>query len=163
MNTEARRILKKICEDRAFSGETLIPLSTAGDFVDDLQEAIEQQVHEKRWGCVCRLIWVAQRFPDKRFVPALSKLLEARDDDTCLEAIVDALAIMPDERAVRALTRALAYTLPGDDLAFHFNRKVIAALSSIGSEEAIAAIKEALTSPEEPIRNFAKQSLVGLT
>jgi hypothetical protein len=141
----------------------LIPLRSAGDFVDDLQEAIERQAHEKRWGCLCRLIWVVQRFRDKRFVPVLSKLLEAREDDSYTEAIVDALIVLPDERAVSALSHALAYMLPGDDLAFHFNRKVITALSSIGTEEAIAAIRTALNSPEEPIRAFAEQSLRGST
>ena len=46
-----------------------------------------------------------------------------------------------------------------DDLAFHFNKKVIGALAAIGTREAILKIREALDSPEEPIREFAKKIL----
>lgn len=159
MNLQAQQILDQVCEESAFRVEALAPLTAAGEFGEELQRAIEQNADKKRWGSVCRLIWVAQRFPSRRLVPVLSNLLDAREDDGCLEAIVDALAVMPDKRAVGALTHALSYRLPGDDLAFHFNRKVLAALSAVGNDEAVAAIKEALRSDEEPIRTVASQLL----
>jgi hypothetical protein len=89
-------------------------------------------------------------------------LLDACEDYAYLEAVVDALIIMPDDRAVESLKRALDLRVPGDDLAFHFNKKVITALSAIGSEPAIEGIKQSLSSPEEPIRHFAAACLRGI-
>ena len=159
MSIEARRVLDAICTGESFTPAMVIPLQRFGDFTEDLNSAIEQASTERRWGCVCRLIWVAQRFPNQSLVPVLVRLLDAREDDTYLEAIVDALALIPANEAVESLSRALSYRLPGDDLAFHFNKKVIVALSAIGSDAAIAGIKEAINSREEPIRDFAAATL----
>ena len=108
---------------------------------------------------MCRLIWVVQRFPNQSLVPVLTRLLDARENEGCLEAIMDALIIMPDGRAVESLTRALDVRMAGDDLAFHFTMKVITALSAIGNEAAIEGIRQALDGPEEPIRDFAASTL----
>lgn len=159
MNENARRILGAICDEDRFPPAMLSQLETVGDFSAELRKQIEQKAIEKRWGCVCRLIWVAQRFPNPDLVPVLAKLLDDREDDTYLEAVVDALVIMPEESAVGPLRRALFYQLPGDDLAFHFNRKIIAALSAVGSDAAIAGIREALKSPEETIQSSAAAAL----
>jgi hypothetical protein len=158
MNPQARQLLNNVCAEPAFSREMLAPLRETGDFVDELEDAIERAAGEERWGCVCRLVWVAQRFPNQRLVPLLSRLLDVRND-VYLEAVVDALTIMPDARAVDALIRALSYRMRGDELAFHFNRKVINALSFIGTESAIAGIREALNDSEEIVRSFAAEIL----
>ncbi|HKR11222.1 MAG TPA: hypothetical protein VJT15_04130 [Pyrinomonadaceae bacterium] len=159
MNTSAQRILDDLCNDESFRGSRLAELAQAGEFSEELRSAIEEKSARQRWGCVCRLVWVAQRFPNHSLVPVLTRLLDAREDDGYLEAVVDALIIMPDGRAVESLKAALDYRVPGDDLAFHFNKKVIMALSAIGSEAAIEGIRRSLTSPEEPIRSFAATSL----
>jgi hypothetical protein len=92
-------------------------------------------------------------------VPLLAKLLDEREDDGCMEAIVDTLNVMTDARAVSSLKHALSYRMPGDDLAFHFNKKVINALARIGTTEAEAEIEDATKDPEEAIRSFAKYIL----
>jgi hypothetical protein len=95
-----------------FSPTMLTQLDSIGDCSGELRRAIEQKSDQKQWGCVCRLIWVAQRFPNKSLVPVLARFLDDRADDTCLEAIVDALVIMPDNRAAGPLTRALPIECP---------------------------------------------------
>lgn len=159
MNVNANTILDAICDESSFPMAKVNELESVGDFSEDLDRLIQQKSTEKKWGCVCRLIWVAQRFPSTSVVPMLTQLLYEREDDTCLEALVDALAIISDERAVPVLTRALSYRVSGDDLAFHFNKKVIGALFNIGSEAAMRGVKEALNSREEPIRSFAESLL----
>lgn len=159
MNVSARMILDDLCNDESFRVARLTELAHVGEFSEELRNAIEEKSTQQRWGCVCRLIWVVQRFPNQSLVPILTRLLDAREDYGYLEAIVDALIVMPDGRAVESLKRALYFRVPGDDLAFHFNKKVITALTAIGSESAIEGIKQSLSSPEEPIRRFAAESL----
>ncbi len=155
----ATEIVTRVCNGQVFSHAMVGDLSSDPEFKAALREAIEAQVPQKNWGCLLRLIWVLERFPDKDLVPLLSNLLDARENDVYMEEVVDALNIMLDERAVGALKRAMSYRMPGDDLAFHFNRKVINALARIGSDEAMTVVSEALESPEEPIRAFAKEIL----
>ena len=99
MNVQARRILDGICTAQSFTPAMLTPLQRLDDFSEELSLAIEQASTERRWGCVCRLVWVAQRFPNQSLVPVLIRLLDAREDDTYLEAIVDALAMIPADGA----------------------------------------------------------------
>jgi hypothetical protein len=157
--TLAAEIVTRVCNGQLFSHAMVADLSSDPDFKAGLREAIEVQALQKNWGCLLRLIWVLERFPDKDLVPLLSNLLDARENDIYMEEVVDALNIMLDERAVGALKRAMSYRMPGDDLSFHFNMKVLSALTRIGSDEAMAVVSEALQSPEEPIRAFAKEIL----
>jgi hypothetical protein len=94
-------------------------------------------------------------------VPLLGRLLDEREND-CMEAIVDTLNVMTDARAVGSLKRALSYRMPGDDLAFHFNKKVINALARIGTTEAESVISEATQDSETAISLFAKEMLTEL-
>ena len=64
MNRDARRDLDAICNQESFPASTLTQLERLGDFSQELALAIEQASTKKRWGCVCRLVWVAQRFPN---------------------------------------------------------------------------------------------------
>lgn len=159
MNDLTRQIIATICGADRYSNQLINSLPPDANLGPALLAAAEQQAHEMKWRCVCRLIWVMQRLPDKQFVPFLSQLLDDRQNDGCMEAVVDALNVMPDKSAVIALRKALSYRLPGDDLAFHFNKKVILALDRIGTDEALSAIRTAEESPEEPIREFAHQLL----
>ena len=155
----AAEIVTRVCNRQVFSLAMVADLSSDPDYKAALREAIEVQALQKNWGCLLRLIWVLERFPDKDLVPLLCNLLDARENDNYMEEVVEALNIMLDERAVGALERAMSYRMPGDDLAFHFNKKVLNALARIGSDEAMAVVSEALQSPEEPIRDFAKEML----
>ena len=155
----AAEIVARVCNGQVFRHAMVAELSSDPEFKAGLREAIEAQLPQKNWGCLTRLIWVLQRFPERELVPFLCDLLDARESDNYMEAVVDALNIMLDERAVGALERAMSYRMPGDDLAFHFNKKVLNALARIGSDEAMAVISEALQSPEEAIRAFAKEIL----
>ena len=159
MSKAAQQIIAIICQSSQFSPQLIASLPGGADFSDALLEAAEQQALERNWGCICRLIWVMQRLPNKDFVPLLCKLLDERADEVYMEAVVDALNIMSDVRAIEPLRRALSYRMPGDDLAFHFNKKVIGALARIGTAEARTVIAEALQSSDEPIRVFAQDIL----
>jgi len=159
MTKLAAEIVTRVCNRQVFSRAMVADLSSDPEFKQGLREAIEAHALQKNWGCLVRLIWVLQRFRDRELVPLLCDLLDAREHDVYMEAVVDALNDMPDERAVGALARAMSYQMPGDDLSSHFNMKIIGALARIGSDEAMAVISEALQSPEEPIRAFAKEIL----
>jgi hypothetical protein len=159
MNDSVRQVLNTICGSARFSPELILSLAAVPDLEKALLAAAEQEVADQRWGCLCRLVWVMQRRPSKEFVPFLCGLLDERQDDGYMEAVIDALNIIPDQRAIHSLTGALSYRMPGDDLAFHFNKKVITALDHIGTDESRAAISLAERSPEEPIRSFAREIL----
>jgi hypothetical protein len=159
MNYSAQQLVDTVCHAGRFSFDLIAGWEKDQGFREALKQAIEEQAVAKNWGCVCRLIWILQRFPNPALVPLLGRLLEERENDGCMEAIVDALNIMRDARAVGSLKRALSYRMPGDDLAFHFNKKVINALARIGTNEAETVITEATQDPEDSIRLFAKDML----
>jgi len=158
MNESAQRIVDTVCTSSRFSHDLVEGLERNG-FREALGEAITEQAANRNWTCLCRLIWVLHRFPNPDIVPLLARLLYEREDDGCMEAIVDALNVMTDARAVGSLKHALSYRMPGDDLAFHFNKKVINALARIGTPEAEAAIAEAMEDPEPIIQLFATDML----
>jgi len=162
MNSEAQQIVDRVCNDNRFSFDLLRGLESNPGFHEGLREAVEEQAAKKNWMCLCRLVWILNRFPNPDLVLLLARLLDEHDDDGCMEAIVDALNVMTDPRAVGSLKHALAYRMPGDDLAFHFNKKVINALARIGTPEAETAIAEATHDPEPIISSFAKDMLTKL-
>ena len=161
MNENAQRVVDTVCTSSRFSHDLVDGLDRNG-FREALSEAITETAANSHWICLCRLIWVLHRFPNPDLVPLLARLLYERVDDGCMEAIVDTLNVMTDARAVGSLKHALSYRMPGDDLAFHFNKKVINALARISTPEAEAAITEAMEDPEPTIRLFAKDMLTQL-
>jgi hypothetical protein len=150
MNVSARRILDDLCDEESCRVARLSELVHVGEFSEELKNAIEEKSAQQRWGCVCRLIWAVQRFPNRSLVPVLTSLLDAREDYAYLEAVVDALIIIPDDRAVESLKRALALRVPGDDLAFHFNKKVAQAIP-IGDHDGIARMRTTIVSTDDHV------------
>jgi len=135
---------------------------TDSDLSDDILAALQEQFDRRNFGALCRLVWVIQCFPDHKFTPLLCDLFENYRNEVDMEGIADAFLQLNDERSVPSLIHALNHYVAGDDMAFHFNKKVIYALSRIGTSEAIEGIKSALTSSEGQISNAAKQELEGI-
>lgn len=127
------------------------------DIVDPLLAALRSEVANQNWKGLSVLIWATLDSPDKRFTPVLCELLDRRVDNL-LEATVDALDEIEDEDSVSCLIRALNYYVPGDG-GLNFNKKIISALSRIGSVEAIEGIKLAFKSDEPEIRERAGYEL----
>jgi len=162
MNDLSQQIVGKVCNDHRFSLDVIRGLEGHPEFRHSLRIAIEEQAVKQNWTCLCRLVWILGRFPNPDLVPLLARLLDERGNDGIMEALVDTLNIMRDARAVESLKHALSYRMPGDDLAFHFNKKVINALARMGTPEAESAIAEASRDPEEAISSFAKTMLIEL-
>lgn len=126
---------------------------------DDILAALQEQFTRRDWGALCRLVWVVQCFPDSSFTPLLCDLFDNYRDEVDMEGLADAFWDLRDERSVPALIRALNHYLAGDELSFHFNKKVIYALARIGTKEALEGIKSAMNSAEAKIRDAARQEL----
>jgi hypothetical protein len=160
METIASQLLEKRCREMLESAIERNDLRrTQGDLSDDILRALEERFAERDWGSLCQLVWIVQCFPDHKFTPLLCTLFDNFRAHVDMESIADAFLDLNDERSVPSLIRALDHHLVGDDLAFHFNKKVIYALARIGTSEALEGINLALTSSEPAIRRAAKREL----
>jgi hypothetical protein len=139
--------------------DTSLVHRSSGDLTDDILSALGEGLVRREWGALCRLVWLVQCFPDRKFTPLLCEMFDNYRDSVDMEGLADAFWDLNDERAVPSLIGGLDYYVAGDDLSFHFNKKVIHALSRIGTREAIEGIKTALGSPEPEIRRAAEQEL----
>jgi hypothetical protein len=159
MNELFSQAYKKLCEEHQSVNDFLLMVRGIADLESNLLDALEEARTNEDWGCICKLLWVVERRPSRKFTLFLSDLLDNSRHDVFMEALVDALTLIKDERSVPSLLRALNYYVVGDDLAYHFNRKVIQALANIGTEDAIEGIRKALSDPREPIRAEAEKTL----
>lgn len=80
-------ILNEICDNRAYPQAKVTRLVKVGEFSEDLRDALEEKSAQEQWGCVIKLIWVVQEFPNQLFVPVLSKLLDVRHYHDHLERL----------------------------------------------------------------------------
>ena len=159
MNQAFRQFYSDLCEPKFFDLERMLKvLRPAGDFSGDLLDAMREQLESQTWGCLCKLIWIACWFPDRKYTPLLCTLLDNHRHDVLLEAVADALSEIKDEGSVPSIINALGYYVNGDDN-YHFNRKLVGALENIGTGEALKGIKLAVESPHELIREDASEAL----
>ena len=133
-------------------------LRTVDDYHNQLLTAMEDELAAERWGCLCKLIWAIPEPTPKVFSDFLCKLLDKHRQIEIMEAVADAMFTLKDEKTVPSLIGVMNHYLVGDP-DYHFNRKIIYALASIGSAEAIAGIESALDSPEAIIRSTARKEL----
>jgi hypothetical protein len=133
-------------------------LANTIDISGYLNEVMKEQLNEKNWGCLCRLIFIVQRHPSSKYIPLLCNLLDNYREEVFMEAIVDALLIIEDKESVPSLIRALDYNLPGDESG-HFNRKIVIALANIGTASAVEGIRNTLNHPKELAREEAEKCL----
>jgi hypothetical protein len=129
-----------------------------GNISDELLEALEEQYSLKNWGGLFRLFGILYSSPDKRYIPILCEMLDAHKDKGIAENVVDILDVIQDERSVPCLARSIDYYEPGDEDRY-LNRKVIYALSRIGTPEAVEAIRGARENEDENIRTAAIEEL----
>jgi len=156
-----QRLRKQVCESEISSAEFIAGLKLLPDFSDDLLRALGEELQQQHWSCLFRLIFAVQAFPNRKFTPVLSELLDNHKNRGYSENIADALFDIRDERSVPALTRALDYYEPGDDDR-NFNKKVIYALGRIGTTEAIEGLRLATHNSDEQIRIAAEAELMKL-
>jgi hypothetical protein len=133
-------------------------LRNIGDISDDLLKALKEQFELRNWGGLTRLFAIMYYFPNKGYTPILCEMLDDHKDKEIAEYVVDIMDVVEDERSIPCLIRSLEYYSPGDDDR-HFNRKIIYALSRIGTTEAIDGIRLALKSDDEIIRKTANEEL----
>lgn len=139
--------------------DTSLVRRTSGELTDDILSALHESFIRQDCGVLCRLVWLVQCFPDRKFTPLLCELFDNYLDSVDAEGLADAFWDLNDERTVPSLIGGLNHYVAGDDLSFHFNKKVIHALSRIRTGDAIEGIKSALGSPESEIRRAAEQEL----
>jgi len=155
----AREVMSGHCQQllqRALN-ESLINRTTA-DLSDDILAAMNERIAKQDWGAICRLTWLVQCYPDRKFTPILCELLDKHNHDVYMEAIADAFADIEDECSVPFIIAALDIYIVGDDDR-HFSRKLIYALGEIGTPEAIDGIRFALQNSNELVRQEAKTTL----
>jgi hypothetical protein len=148
MNSNFDSLFSQLCQAEDYyqineANAAIDKLAKSTDITDNLLTKLDEQLTKEGWNCLCRLIFVLQRYPNAKFVPFLCNLLDNYRQEVYMEAIIDALLIINDVQSVPSLIRALNYDLVGD-VDCHFNRKIINALSNIGTKEAIEGIKMAL-------------------
>lgn len=92
------------------------------------------------------------------YTPALCRILDNSDCNAFHEQAVELLQEVGDERAIPALAKAVSYQWDYDEWLL-VPRKSLRALASIGTPEAVAALKASVHSSEEPIREEASSLL----
>jgi len=161
MNEKFRRLNQDLMSEKIGSSEFLEKLRTIGDFRDDLLDVLRARYNEHDWRNLSRMIWAVSLVPDRKFTPLLCELMNNHPYDGYMEAIADSLLEIKDENSVSCIRRSLNYHVYGDD-GRHFNRTLINALYRIATREAVEAIKEARSSPDELIREHAEDFLTRL-
>jgi hypothetical protein len=136
MKEEFQRVYSAFDRSLISPSQFLSALGSLDDFSDDLLAVMQEELDKQNWGRLTILIWAIASVPDRKFTPLLCTLLDEHRHDEYLEAIADAMFDIRDERSVRSLTAALDHSVRGDDDR-HFNRKLIAALARIGTDDAI--------------------------
>lgn len=158
MNENFRRCYLEFSQGKISARDFRSCLKGARYTDEDLVEALSDCIALQDWKKATVVIWLMQETPSRLFTPLLCELLERREDDDYLEAIADALIDIRDENSVASILKSLNYYIHGDPDC-HFNRKLLAALSKIGTPVALQGIKQALDSEEEIIRREAQRLL----
>lgn len=159
--TEFQHLYNQVCELKISTSEFLSQLKVLPDFSDDLLECLRVEFQRQNWSCLFKLIFAVQAFPNRKFTPVLTDLLDNHREHGYSENIADALFDIQDERSVPALVRALDYYEPGDDDR-NVNKKLIFALARIGTKEAIEGLKIAAENSDEQIKTTAERELARL-
>src|SRR6266542_1995053 len=156
MKENFQKLYQKLCTPITFAEiqDINAALKKIGDFSPDLLSAMQEQLFQRHWGCLCKLIWAIPDPTPPLFGPILCDLLDNHREIEIMEAVADAMFSLRDERAVPSLVGALDHYLVGD-ADYHFNRKLLYALANINNGEAVAGLTLALESPEELIRRTA--------
>lgn len=160
-------LVKQLCEATNYNQIQVVyaeidSLAKKVDISDELCKALQEQLLAKNWLGLGRLIFIVQRHPKSKYTPVLCNLLDNYREDIFMEAIVDAFLFINDPESVPSLIRALNYRLPGD-ADRHFNRKIVIALSKIGTEAAVEGIKKALKHSNKLVKEEATKRLQRLT
>jgi HEAT repeat protein len=158
MTTNFQTLRKQVCQTAISTQEFIAALKGLPDFSDQLLEALREELHQQNWSCLFKLIFAVQEFPDRKFGPILSDLLDNHRTRGYSENIADALFDIRDERSVPALVRAIDYYEVGDDDR-NVNKKVIYALGRIGTSEAVDGLRLATHNKDEQIRVAAESEL----
>lgn len=164
MTTEFRTLYEQVCESRISTSEFLSRLKLLRDFSDALLELLVAELKNENWSCLFKLIFAVQAFPNRKFTPVLTDLLDNHKERGYSENIADALFDIRDNRSVPALVRTIDYYESGDDDR-NLNKKVIYALGTIGTKEAIEGLRFVTRNSDEQIRRVAAAELarLGLT
>jgi hypothetical protein len=136
-------------------------LKTQRGLVPCIAEGLRRTREQGDWYGFELYLLAATTHPSRAYTQTLCEVLDERRDDMSSEAIVDTLDPIKDPAAVPALRRALRW-IPDWDEYGQMARKAVWALYSIGTPEAIAAIREEVT-PDLPFKvvEAAEQALEG--
>lgn len=158
MKLNFRELVTKLEKKEISPEEFHLEVKRFNDFANDLLVTIEHYSKLKNTFVLTNLIWTIQYCPSPKFTEVLCFLLENQPESSYLEAIIDALHDIKDEKSIQSLKKVLNHYEAGDD-DFAFNRKVLWALERIGTKEAFDAVKTALDNENEIIREMAEEIL----
>ena len=158
MNERFLAAYTKLVDPKLAITDGIEALKDAGDFSDDVLSAMEEALRGKKWLALTRLVHILCLCPSRKFTMFLCDLLDNHRDPAYMEAIADEFIDAPDERAVASISRAMDYHVWSDDDS-HFNRKLIQALRHIGTEDAIAVIRQAAETGKPLVREDAEEVL----
>lgn len=127
-------------------------LGTWLDEQRDLEPCIAEGLRKSReladWNGFERYLIAAEHHPSSAYTQTLCEVLDERRDDLNSEEIVEALDRSADPASVPCLRRAVSWVPDWDEFG-ELARKAVWALDRIGTPEAAAAIREAVT-PDLP-------------
>ena len=161
MNAKFHSLREQVCQERIRTSEFISQLKLLPDFSEDLLEGLRKELKEQNWSCLFKLIFAVQAFPNRKFTPILTFLLDNHRERGYSENIVDALFDINDEKEVPSLIRALDHYEPGDDDR-HVNKKIIYALARIGTPEATRGLETAACNSDRKIKAAAERELARL-
>jgi len=115
-----------------------------------IAEGLRRTRESGEWDVFERYVVLAQKHPSPAYTETLCAVLDGRRDDFPHEQIVEALLSSKDPAAVPSLRRVITW-IPDWDEYGQMARKAVWALERIGTQDALAAIREEVT-PELPFK-----------
>lgn len=158
MNQKFQQLYELLCKKDVPPFKFIQELELAGDFSDDLFEAMKVRYIEKNWEIMPALIASVHLVPSSKFTQLLCDLLDNYRNETFIYDLATLAIDIRDPQMVPSLIRALNHRVNGD-ADYHFNRNILAALNVINTPEAIEGIKLAVQSSYMPLREEAEEYL----
>ncbi len=132
------------------------------DALTDVDDCIRNgliRAHEAEdWRQFERYVLAVTRHPSRMATRVLCDVLALRSEEVNNEDIVEALDIISDPASVRCLADTLLWWPEWDEF-YHLAIKCVNALGSIGSADAISALRDVASVGPEAIREAAARQL----
>jgi len=151
--TDALAAAKRYCDTVK---EFRAAVRELGDVEAELADGLRGLLVDRDWRRIDLWLNAAAERASVGLVGPLCDLLDVRDRYIQHEWIAEALGEIGSAQAVRALADACSFDV---DASRSFHKRCLEALATIGTTEAIMAVKSQLSSPWPEVRDYAAELL----